>query len=152
MAGRSPRRSRLMKSSARTSRGLRSVGMSSMGRSGQDDGCRRIERPLPLALPVPVSEPVPCLPSPLFLAFLFLIKESGYGVGHGFGYGQGTRRLAALASGVEAGGIAQDLLQPLQRPHVAVAGGGLLQAEQFGHLVIAQLVEVPQDQHLAVDG
>src|SRR5690606_20094701 len=45
----------------------------------------------------------------------------------------------------------QNLLEPSQRPHITIAGGGLLQSEHLGDFVIRQLLEVPQSEHFAVD-
>jgi len=44
------------------------------------------------------------------------------------------------------------LLEPFQGAHVAVARGGLGQAQDLGGLAIAQLLEVAEGQHLAVEG
>src|SRR5947209_19405610 len=51
-----------------------------------------------------------------------------------------------------AGERVEDVLQALQRADVAVAGGRLLEAEHFGGLGIAELLEVPQREDLAIDG
>src|SRR5256885_212655 len=51
----------------------------------------------------------------------------------------------------KAGHARQDLFEPLQRPDVAVAGRRLLQSEDLRRLAVAQLLEVAQDQHFAVD-
>src|SRR5206468_265143 len=52
----------------------------------------------------------------------------------------------------EAGNGRKDLLEAPQRADVAVAGGGLLEAEDRGRLLVAQLLEMPQREHFAVDG
>ena len=45
----------------------------------------------------------------------------------------------------------QDLLEPLQRPDVTVAGRRLGQAEHLRGLVVGEVLEMPQGQDLAVD-
>src|SRR5262249_58457691 len=49
-------------------------------------------------------------------------------------------------------GAAQGVLQPPEGADVAVAGRRLLQAEDPGRLDVGQLLQVAQDQSLAVDG
>src|SRR5262249_17967889 len=67
--------------------------------------------------------------------------------------GSSRRRIMITSSHVveKTRETGEDVAQPLQGPDVAVAGGGLLQAEHLRRLVVGQLLEVPQHQHLAVD-
>src|SRR4051794_20578941 len=46
---------------------------------------------------------------------------------------------------------AQGRLEPLQRPDVALGGGGLLDAEHLGGLGAGELLEVAQGEDLAID-
>src|SRR4051794_28773361 len=51
----------------------------------------------------------------------------------------------------EAGDVGQGRLEAFQRADITLAGRGLLDAEEGGDLVVAQLLEMPKRQHLAVD-
>ena len=50
----------------------------------------------------------------------------------------------------ETRNISESIAETAERTYIAVAGGGLGQAEDFGDLLIRQFFEVPQRQHFAV--
>ncbi len=57
----------------------------------------------------------------------------------------------AARSAEESGHCREDVGEPLEGADVPVAGRGLLEAEDGGRLAVAELLEVPEHQHLAVD-
>src|SRR5262245_18761071 len=61
--------------------------------------------------------------------------------------------MASPGSGVrvDPGKCGEDLLEPLQRADVAVARGRLRQTQHGGCIAVAQLLEVAQGEHLAVE-